>query len=36
MDETDCRYLTVLDDAGRALGYVTRARAPAAACAASA
>ena len=26
MDETDCRYLTVLDDAGRALGYVTRAR----------
>ncbi|MCA8232673.1 ABC transporter ATP-binding protein [Burkholderia cenocepacia] len=24
MDETDCRYLTVLDDAGRALGYVTR------------
>ena len=33
MDETDCRYLTVLDDAGRALGYVTRARrAPAAAC----
>ena len=27
MDETDCRYLTVLDDAGRALGFDARARA---------
>ncbi len=35
MDETDCRYLTVLDDAGHALGYVTR-RAAATAHAASA
>ncbi|KWF59663.1 betaine/proline/choline family ABC transporter ATP-binding protein [Burkholderia pseudomultivorans] len=30
MDDTDCRYLSVLDDAGRALGYVTRRAARAA------
>ncbi|AIO36966.1 glycine/betaine ABC transporter ATP-binding protein [Burkholderia pseudomultivorans] len=30
MDDTDCRYLSVLDDTGRALGYVTRRAARAA------